>query len=364
MLKGIAICAMLFYHLFFEHPEFGDCIWRVSHIGKVCVSIFLFLSGYGLATQYKNNFYTISLPRNFIGKFFITTRFLCKRFIKFYLSYWVIFFSTLSLGVFLFHRPLQEAYGNDSSILVCLMKDFFALQRYNSYNITWWFNHLILSLYAAFPILYWLVRKKSIAIGFMILLFFWPRDWIVQNFFYYFQCWDSELVVYTLIFFLGIFFSYHADFFNNILNKTKTVVIQTFSLLFLILFTLLRLYWKSSPMGTLENMCIIDAGITISLTFTLISFCRLAKRQLKPLIFLGKHSMNMYLVHTFIFSYFFSDFIYGFKYPILIFAGLLATSLLFSISLEFVKTKLGFYRLQSFIFNQKFLATKDPTHLE
>ena len=61
--------------------------------------------------------------------------------------------------------------------------------------------------------------------------------------------------------------------------------------------------------------------------------------------YVGKHSMNMYLTHTFIFGYFFADFIYGFKYPVLIFLALFTTSLLLSICIEFVKRRIGFYKL-------------------
>jgi len=55
----------------------------------------------------------------------------------------------------------------------------------------------------------------------------------------------------------------------------------------------------------------------------------------------------MYLIHTFIFGYFFSEFIYGFRYPVLIFFALLVSSLFVSICIEFIKTKIGFYRLQN-----------------
>lgn len=51
-IKGIAIIAMLVHHLFYEHPEYGEPTFQLALIGKVCVAIFLFLSGYGLSVQY------------------------------------------------------------------------------------------------------------------------------------------------------------------------------------------------------------------------------------------------------------------------------------------------------------------------
>lgn len=51
ILKGIAICAMLLHHLFYENPEYGRFVWHLALLGKVCVAIFLLLSGYGLTIQ-------------------------------------------------------------------------------------------------------------------------------------------------------------------------------------------------------------------------------------------------------------------------------------------------------------------------
>lgn len=51
-IKGIAIIAMLVHHLFYEHPEYGESTYQLALIGKVCVAMFLFLSGYGLSVQY------------------------------------------------------------------------------------------------------------------------------------------------------------------------------------------------------------------------------------------------------------------------------------------------------------------------
>lgn len=51
VLKGIAICAMLWHHLFLLHPEYGYVVFHLALLGKVCVAIFLLLSGYGLTIQ-------------------------------------------------------------------------------------------------------------------------------------------------------------------------------------------------------------------------------------------------------------------------------------------------------------------------
>ena len=49
--------------------------------------------------------------------------------------------------------------------------------------------------------------------------------------------------------------------------------------------------------------------------------------------FLGKHSMNIFLFHTFIFLYWLKDFIYYTRKPIIIFVSLLIPCLIISIAI-------------------------------
>lgn len=55
-MKGIAIIAMLCHHVYTCQPEWVEAypffLTTLGVLGKVCVAIFLFCSGYGLAVQY------------------------------------------------------------------------------------------------------------------------------------------------------------------------------------------------------------------------------------------------------------------------------------------------------------------------
>ena len=51
-IKGIAICLMLWHHLFLRTVEFGNVAHYLAQVFKVCVALFLFVSGYGLTKQY------------------------------------------------------------------------------------------------------------------------------------------------------------------------------------------------------------------------------------------------------------------------------------------------------------------------
>ena len=61
--------------------------------------------------------------------------------------------------------------------------------------------------------------------------------------------------------------------------------------------------------------------------------------------FLGRHSMNIFFFHAFIYQNWFYDFTYSLRYPALIFLFLLGSTLLFSILVEGLKKLLRFDRL-------------------
>ena len=71
-----------------------------------------------------------------------------------------------------------------------------------------------------------------------------------------------------------------------------------------------------------------------------------------PYFTVNMYSMNIYLVHTFFYMSLWRDFIYRFKYAGLIFLALLATTLLYSVVLEFLKSKIV-------IISHKLRKTKD-----
>ena len=66
----------------------------------------------------------------------------------------------------------------------------------------------------------------------------------------------------------------------------------------------------------------------------------------QSLEFIGKHSMNIFLFHTFIYWYYFKEFIFWSRNPIIIYLTLLIVCLLVSMALEIVKQKIGFYKIK------------------
>lgn len=337
IIKGIAICAMLFHHLFYETVAYGNWTQQIAIVCKVCVSMFLFVSGYGMTVQYSK--LDCHRVRDRITS---TLKFLLRRLIKFYLNYWAMFIIIVPLGTFVLGRTLSIAYGTDNSIWSNLVKDILGIQGADSYIITWWFNALILSLYLLFPLLYRLMERKSIAAGFTILLFLWPREYIVDNFFYIFYLWNSNLTLYTLVFVLGIFAAQHIKSINIFLNKIKIQLVFTFSLLVSISLCFARQLFTEGY----ADQITLDAFITIFVVLSIVAFRRMTRLRINPLAILGKHSMNIYLIHTFILMFFFPKFIFTCKFSPIIFIALLGESFAASTTIEFIKRKTKFYKLQ------------------
>ena len=65
--------------------------------------------------------------------------------------------------------------------------------------------------------------------------------------------------------------------------------------------------------------------------------------------FLGKHSMNIFLTHTFIRYYYFKDFTYSFKYSILIVLVLLGISIIVSMVIELLKKAIKYNEFIEFL---------------
>lgn len=153
-IKGIAICLMLFHHQFLHASDYSLFAQSLASVAKVCVSLFLFVSGYGLARQYA------PLPTGTPGRILRNTlRFILQRLTKFYFVYWFCFAAVLLVGI-LCGRGLHEAYPDRLNPLKCLLLDLLGLMEYNSYLPEWWFNKMILQLYLLFPLLYGLLRTR------------------------------------------------------------------------------------------------------------------------------------------------------------------------------------------------------------
>lgn len=293
VMKGIAICAMLCHHLYGFPPEgvdpyTGVLAW-IGTLGKICVALFLFCSGYGLAANYK--------PQSILEDL----KFIAMRLVKFYANYWVIFLIFVPITIFAYHRSLADAYGMDANIYWCLFKDILGLQGFDSYNITWWFNLLIIILYLIFPILY----RAAQRVPWLVLLI----GLGVLRMAYHISHNPIDFCTWQFPFVVGMVWHLYENKFTKVatwLSEHKYIFAICSVVLTIILVTL-RMWpiipsWKGTR---------IDPFLTSSIALMVISIGKYMPRTSGVLAFLGKHSMNIYMMHTFFNAFYCKDLLHS-----------------------------------------------------
>lgn len=321
ILKGIGILLLLFHHLFYNESStslFYDYYIKInSHdIGiinqlgkyaKLCVAIFVFASGYGLETT--------NLNKNVNALTFYKYRYK-----KLYLNYWFIWVCFVPIGIFIFARTLTDAYGNYAFLKMFL--DFFGLLNLigeYGYNPTWWFYSCIILLYLLYPILHRYLSYKwllIISIGVII-----PRFGQISFL--------TPISNYLLPFIIGILVArIPISIFDKL--RVRDIVITIFIL--------------STTRNISTIKCIIDTLLCVSIA-AFIYKVKLRYWIKIILVKLGKHSQNIFLFHTFIFLYWFREETYITRNPLIIFIQLTVVCYLISVAIEFIKQKIGFYKL-------------------
>lgn len=331
VLKGIAIIAMLMHHLWGCPPAgvepYTGLLGFLGSVGKVCVAIFLFCSGYGLSVGYQKSMNDCCMNNgDWKQKVLMTLKFLAKRFVKFYANYWFIFLIFVPISVFCFGRPLSAAYGESMNVFSGLVFDFFGIQGFLSYNITWWFNALILGLYVLFPFLYWGGEKLPALLLVLSILIvrLGGRGWMGMI---------PIFMLYQMPFVLGILWKKWESIGEHITTKSQKTSL-VFGCVLLLMGAIFCREYEIIPHWSGMRM---DGLITLGVT-GLIVVGRRFKIMNKCFSFFGKHSMNTYLVHTFVYAYWFPSVFYGCELGGgMNLIGLLAICIIVSVLIEWMK---------------------------
>lgn len=313
--KGMALMLILWHHLFFEKPEEGFIVYQTALLAKVCVGIYVVLSGYGLAESIKKRGLEI-------------LSFYKRRVLKLYMNYWLIALLFVPIGVWFMDRSFESVYGHNvynGFLIQMLGIHMFTWVGYG-YNATWWFMSLIVVLYAIFPFIY--VLTKRFHVWFLLFcagLLFVPiplvNDWIFP-------------------FAVGVYLSQKDGFVKMIAWLHKQGA-KRFVLLFVL--TVFVAWYRQN--GYLFDSIRADTFFAILLILWTTELVVASSWAKKAFEFVGIHSFNIFLFHTFIYYYYFPDFIYMFKNPIAIFAVLLGVCLVISVAIEAFKKKIGFEKL-------------------
>lgn len=312
LIKGVATLLLLFHHLFYKMKYFKECVvWNddwakalnsIAVNSKVCVALFLVVSGYGLVKS-----------ANRVGKD-VTFRFSVVHILKILAPLWFIYILFVPLGCF-FDRSFVDLYGTAKSSWKYLFTDItgitYLLGVYPKANETWWFFGEIIRLYLLFPIFYYSIKKNSM-LTFVACYFLTTR--------YGFE-WFLPFVVGMI--------AAQKDFFSVMLRQKglRKLLCGVASLLFFVLFTKLR-----KTHGTEY-----DAFYALSIIGIVLCLFNPEKRVGKYLCVFGEHSANIFMFHTFIYSKYFREYIFWFKYPLFIFIALSCICLVLSVGIEELK---------------------------
>jgi peptidoglycan/LPS O-acetylase OafA/YrhL len=324
--KGVALLLLLWHHLFIEYPEYQQFVYYSALMAKVCVAIFLLLSGYGLAKSNQLN------PMGLWS-------FYKKRLSHLYLNYWFIALIFVPMGVYFFNRPIAGVFGTYPYLKFAVQMLGFHLYFEDigyGYNPTWWYMSIIIGLYLLFPFMYKAIKHYGgWALGPAMVLLMLPDGSPFGI---------TALQYWVFPFMFGIYLALNDSFENisSVLKKTGRVRYLILVIL-LVLMVLLRYqlslvhYTFGLRIDGLMGSLIILSVFELTRQFAIIG---------RGLAFLGEHLYNIFLFHTFIFYFFFQKFIYSFQIPILIFLVLLVLCVGISFLLEMIKKWIGFEKIQ------------------
>lgn len=315
--KGIAMCLMIIHHLFWNVNNMGvniywqDLVQKIGILGKVCVPIFLILSGYGLG---------ISTNAGFNVKNFYK-----KHLTKLYFNYWITITISFLVGIIFFRGKAYDLLGNTAILKIII--NYTGLQYLNGYmgyNSSWWFITAIVMLYLLFPLIHVMIKKTNVIfiLFSFILLFpsalsfeFYNLKWVTFNFF---------------PFIVGVFLA-EVNFFESIekLNAPRAKLY--------ILFMIIGLYAFFIPTRLRYGMTFEGYALDNLFAILIIIFNFLYLNKIKYLnsffILIGKYSMDMFLIHGFVVTLYTAEITYSLKNPIIMFIFVLIVSLFISILL-------------------------------
>ena len=339
-LKGIAIL-MMYVHHFYLSPErwagytvdffplTESMTVYLAEFLKTCVCVFVFITGYGMTQSLKQKH--PNLRPSSTDMLSYTRHRLVSLLSNFIFVYLLVILVSFPTGRFF------EIYGRSGSSILYVLVDMFGLAKLfktPSYVGTWWYMSLAIVLVVLFPLFVKLYREYRWAFLFAVMLL--PR-------FLNLRVVNTNLLHYTLAMALGMYcaesdlFTRWKTFEETRLRKIPKILLFLFHLLLLAALVIFR--QSDAGQGLLE---VFDGIIPVYIAY----FGRLYLFRLRGLcqvlMFLGKHSMNMFLTHTLIRTTFFQDFSYSFGNAWLNVLVLLVITVLLSMVIEALKKLVHF----------------------
>lgn len=325
VVKGMAVLLMLFYHLFQTRelleqlqvnykPFSQEVFLTLSGFGNICVAVFAFLSAYGITKglMAKEDMSPSGMMRE-AGRRCLR---LIGNFAVMYLSVNLLWFSYFD------YAGLYGGGWQGGLLAVIDMLGLAQLLGTPIMNMTWWYMELAVLIIFAVPFLYLLVKKIG---GYSLILAVLLPLAAELN---------EDVKRYFVVIVLGAaaarggwlekLFGFRC---SRLAKGAAGVALIALSIVF-----------RQNYMVHTYFLWIADAPIAFLLCWFGGEILSAVPGLRQVLAFFGKHSMNIFFVHTFFYLAIYQKFIYSFRYAALIFLVLAAVTLAYSVALELLKT--------------------------
>ena len=361
-MKGIAIIILLFHHCFLNAqrwatvpyeklattkgwgyypisfaPFSSHTIQYLASFSKICVAMFVFMTGYGMWVSYESQ-----------KKKTTMSNYIKKRMVTLMTGFLIIFVVTEILAI-----PTGrfiEVYGHDFRSVVYMIIDALGLAKLLGtplFCLTWWYMSLAIVLIMIFPFVHSIMEKYQWVV--VVASIIVPRACGFGQ--------STDLFRYLLAYTLGIYFAQH-DLLARIKEKfmEQNVAGKLLSLIVSLVGLAVIIKCRQNAWIGWKYLDFWDGFAAMYVIVISYIYILNGKWIVKGLGFLGKHSMNIFLIHSFYRDVFFHEFTYSFYYAWLDYIVLMAISLVTSIVLEWFKKLI---RYEKFIDWVKRLVTKE-----
>lgn len=361
-MKGIAIIILLFHHCFLNAqrwatvpyeklattkgwgyypisfaPFSSHTIQYLASFSKICVAMFVFMTGYGMWVSYESQ-----------KKKTTMSNYIKKRMVTLMTGFLIIFVVTEILAI-----PTGrfiEVYGHDFCSVVYMIIDALGLAKLLGtplFCLTWWYMSLAIVLIMIFPFVHSIMEKYQWVV--VVASIIVPRACGFGQ--------STDLFRYLLAYTLGMYFAQH-DLLARIKEKfmEQNVAGKLLSLIVSLIGLAVIIKCRQNAWIGWKYLDFWDGFAAMYVIVISYIYILNGKWIVKGLGFLGKHSMNIFLIHSFYRDVFFHEFTYSFYYAWLDYIVLMAISLVTSIVLEWFKKLI---RYEKFIDWVKRLVTKE-----
>lgn len=361
-MKGIAIIILLFHHCFLNAqrwatvpyeklattkgwgyypisfaPFSSHTIQYLASFSKICVAMFVFMTGYGMWVSYESQ-----------KKKTTMSNYIKKRMVTLMTGFLIIFVVTEILAI-----PTGrfiEVYGHDFRSVVYMIIDALGLAKLLGtplFCLTWWYMSLAIVLIMIFPFVHSIMEKYQWVV--VVASIIVPRACGFGQ--------STDLFRYLLAYTLGMYFAQH-DLLARIKEKfmEQNVAGKLLSLIVSLIGLAVIIKCRQNAWIGWKYLDFWDGFAAMYVIVNSYIYILNGKWIVKGLGFLGKHSMNIFLIHSFYRDVFFHEFTYSFYYAWLDYIVLMAISLVTSIVLEWFKKLIQY---EKFIDWVKRLVTKE-----